>query len=87
MADKARRGFGLAIRLARTRKNWSQEGLAKAADLERTSISDIERGIRSPSLDIKVRLAEALGVQLSELWAEAEREQQRRSAQRRGEPE
>ncbi len=84
MADEARRGFGLAVRLARTRKNWSQEGLAKAAGLERTSISDIERGIRSPGLDVQVRLAEALGVQVSDLWAEAERELQRRSAQRRG---
>lgn len=85
---EARRGFGLAVRLARTRKGWSQEGLARAAELERTYVSDIERGVRNPSLEVQVRIAAALEVPLSELWAEAEREQerarQRHSARRRG---
>ena len=59
--------FGLAVRAARTKAALSQEGLAEAAELHRTYISDIERGLRNPSLTTIIRLAEALDLDLSEL--------------------
>lgn len=55
--------FGQNVRRARLARGWSQEQLATAADLDRSYISDIERGARNPTLGIVERLATALVVQ------------------------
>lgn len=83
-----RSAFGRAVRIARTRKGWSQEGLAHHAGLNRNYVSDIERGVRNPTLEVQEKIAAALGLSLGELMtaADSEREQQRRSAERRGKP-
>ena len=55
--------LGRNVRRFREARGWSQEGLAERADLHRTYISGIERGIRNPTLTIIFKLANALGVE------------------------
>lgn len=58
---------GANVRLTRERHGWSQERLATATGLHRTYISGIERGVRNPTIEILAKLAEALGVEPSDL--------------------
>lgn len=64
--------FGLAIRKARSTLSYTQQQLALAAGLDRSYLSELERGIRNPTLTIQYRLATALGVRLSEIIRQAE---------------
>jgi transcriptional regulator with XRE-family HTH domain len=66
------RAFGEALRELRGAAGYSQESLADAAKLDRTYVSGIERGERNPSLTNLFRLADTLGVQLSERLVRAE---------------
>lgn len=59
--------FPTALRELRQEKGLSQEELADKAGLHRTYISQIERGLKSPSLRSLQQIAEALGVPLSTL--------------------
>jgi transcriptional regulator with XRE-family HTH domain len=59
--------FGRCVRCQRDAKGLSQEQLAEKADLDRTYISDIERGARNPGIKNVVRLARALGISTAEL--------------------
>ena len=61
--------FGQSVRKFRDAKGFSQEALAEKADLDRTYISDIERGTRNPGIKNVARLAKALGVATAELMA------------------
>jgi transcriptional regulator with XRE-family HTH domain len=54
-----------ALRLA---QSLSQEELAFQADLDRTYISQIERGVSNPSVLVLVKLSNILGVELHELF-------------------
>jgi len=67
-ADIKRR-FGVAVRRRRRELNLSQEELADRAALHRTYIGDIERGARNISLENIEKLAEALQISVSELFA------------------
>jgi transcriptional regulator with XRE-family HTH domain len=64
-----RQRFGLAIRQRRQELGISQEELSFRAGLHRTYISDIERGSRNPSLENIEKLAKALEVSVSVLFA------------------
>lgn len=64
--------FGDAIRIRRKELGLSQEALSFRAGLHRNYISDIERGLKSPSLRVIVKLAEALGMTVSALVQMAE---------------
>lgn len=66
--------FGTVVRRHRQRLGISQEKLAERAKLDRTYISQIERGVKSPSLKALVALAKALDVQLHKLIREMENE-------------
>jgi len=59
--------FGRNLRLARRLKEISQEDLALSADLSRTYVSEVERGIRNVSIDNMGALAAALGIPLRDL--------------------
>ena len=61
--------FGRVLREQRERASLSQEELAKAAQLNRTYISLLERGIRQPTLETLFRIADALSVAPSTLVA------------------
>ena len=67
--DPVLRAFGQSLRKNRDAKGLSQELLAERADLDRTYISDIERGTRNPGLKNVVRLAKALGISSAKLLA------------------
>lgn len=69
MKEDPRKRFGAAVRARRRELAWSQEELADRATLDRTYVSGIERGVRNPSLLTQQRLADALGVELSRLYA------------------
>ncbi|MBC6432570.1 helix-turn-helix transcriptional regulator [Nostoc sp. HG1] len=62
--------FGKAIRRRRREMDLSQEDLAERAQLHRTYVSSIERGRRNPSLENIEKLAKALDISISALFAE-----------------
>jgi len=59
--------FGQNVRKRREERGFTQETLAERADLDRTYISDIERGARNLSLSSMLRIAKALETTVSEL--------------------
>lgn len=61
--------FGRAIRQRRYELGISQEELSFRAGLHRTYISDIERGSRNTSLENIEKLAKALDISVSALFA------------------
>ena len=63
---------GNAIALFRKRKGVSQEVLSGLADMGRTHLSAIERGERKPTLETLYRIANALGVNMSDIVKEME---------------
>lgn len=60
--------FGNKIKQLREQKQYSIEFLANIADIDRTYISDIERGRRNVSLLIIEKLAKSLEVNIQELF-------------------
>ena len=64
--------FGRAITRRRHELGLSQEELAERAGLHRTYVGDIEQGKRNPSLVNIEKLAHALALSLSELFARCE---------------
>ncbi len=66
--------FARVVRRHRARGGLSQEALAEAAGIHHTYVGLLERGKRTPTIDVAERVARALGRKLSTLIAEAERE-------------
>ena len=58
---------GRVIQTCREDKGLSQEVVSGLADIGRTHLSAIERGVRKPTLETFFRLAEALNIRPSEL--------------------
>jgi transcriptional regulator with XRE-family HTH domain len=54
----------------RSQRNLTQENLAVDADVDRTVISDLERGKHNASVDLLDRLAATLGVDISAFFVE-----------------
>lgn len=61
--------FGKNVRALRKAAALSQEELAFRAGMKRTYLSDLERGMRNPSVRVLGRLANALGVPPDRLLA------------------
>jgi transcriptional regulator with XRE-family HTH domain len=68
--------LGVAIRLLRRARGLTIEDLAFAADVHPTYLSGIERGVRNPTWDKLVALAQALDTPLSVLVRDAETQAQ-----------
>lgn len=64
--------FGEVLLRYRTDAGISQEELALRADIDRTFVSRLERGIRQPTITTLIALAEALGVNAADLVREVE---------------
>lgn len=69
--------LGANVRRLRKARGLSQETLALDADMKRSYLSDLERGIRNPTVRALGRLAAVLQVPPAELLADAEQEQNR----------
>ena len=65
--------FGRVLREQRNARGISQETLALKADVDRTFVSQMERGIRQPTLTTLCKLSEALDIQPSTLVARVEK--------------
>lgn len=59
--------LGVNVRRHRKLKGLSQERLALDAGMERSYVSDLERGMRNPSVRALGRLADALSIEPSVL--------------------
>ena len=54
--------LGKKLRLARKRKGYTQHALAEIADIGNVYLGEIERGMKMPSLNIFIKLIEALDI-------------------------
>jgi transcriptional regulator with XRE-family HTH domain len=66
--------LGYLVRQRRTGLGISQEELGLRANLDRTYISGVERGVRNPSLTALVSLASGLNITVSDLLNNLENE-------------
>ncbi|MGE0705421.1 MAG: helix-turn-helix domain-containing protein [Vicinamibacterales bacterium] len=64
--------FGAALRAWRHRRHLTQEQLAERSGLSYKFIGEVERGTGNPTLETLARLANALGISMSGLLADAE---------------
>lgn len=69
--------FGEAIRRRRSTLQISQEELGFRSGVHRTYVSELERGLKSPTLATIERLAEALDLRPSGLLRQAENRSRR----------
>jgi transcriptional regulator with XRE-family HTH domain len=65
---------GEELRKAREAAGLTQEELSSKARVDRSYISQLERGLKSPTLDMLLRLCKALGVSAAEIVARVEKE-------------
>lgn len=59
--------LGRAIKRRREEAGLSQEEFAERAEVHRTYVSQLERGLKSPSVRVLGKVAEALGCEAWEL--------------------
>jgi transcriptional regulator with XRE-family HTH domain len=57
--------LGAEVKMLRAERGLTQEALALSAGVDRTYVSQLERGIANPSLAILCRIADAIGVDLT----------------------
>ncbi|WP_079437170.1 helix-turn-helix domain-containing protein [Zoogloea sp. LCSB751] len=63
--DELRADLAAEIKQSRKQLGLSQEALALQAEVDRTYVSQLERGVANPSLLILHRISVVLGVDLS----------------------
>lgn len=59
--------FGGLVRQLRDARGWTQEKLAREADITVTSVSNVERGATKPSAETVEKLAAAFGLEPGDL--------------------
>jgi transcriptional regulator with XRE-family HTH domain len=69
--------LGEELRKARLDAGMTQEQLSFEARLDRTYISQLERDLKSPTVDTLFRLCDALGVAAGDLIARVDRARKR----------
>jgi transcriptional regulator with XRE-family HTH domain len=69
-ADAVR--FGAIVRRLRKERGWTQDRLARRANLNPSYLSILERGGNTPSLTIILELAEVLGASAADMVRELE---------------
>ena len=72
---------GKVIQKFREEKGISQEVLSGLADIGRTHLSAIERGVRKPTLETFYRIGEALHIRPSIILESIEKEMERSSTE------
>lgn len=71
--DAVSESFGPRIRRHRHQARLSLEALASISGVSRATLSKIERGERNPSLAVAARVADAIGIPLSDLLGDGSR--------------
>lgn len=71
--NKFREEFGIAARRRRHKLDLSQEAFADKAEIHRTYVSSIELGKVDVGIGTAYKVAQALGLHLSKLIKEAEK--------------
>lgn len=66
--NKTSKLFGRKVKLARVRKNLSQEALSELCNLSRRTISTIETGDSVPSIETAANIARGLGIDLYKMF-------------------
>jgi transcriptional regulator with XRE-family HTH domain len=56
------------IKTLRQERGWSQEQFAERTAMQRSYLADLERGRRNPSVRTLVKVANALGIGLRDLF-------------------
>lgn len=65
--------FGTLIKQARLKARLTQEDLAAKASLTREYVSLLERGKRTPTIEVFIRLVRAVGLSPAEVISEIEK--------------
>ena len=65
--DRTLISFGRNVARIRSQRGFSQDKLAEKANLDRTYVSGIERGVRNPGIKAVIRIARALEVAIGDL--------------------
>ena len=65
--DKTLAAFGRNVARIRDERGFSQDKLAEKAEIDRTYLSGIERGLRNPGIRVVICIARALGVTVDQL--------------------
>lgn len=65
--------LGRELREARKAAGMTQEELSFKAGVDRSYVSQLERDLKSPTLDMLLRLCKAMGVSASEMVARVEK--------------
>jgi transcriptional regulator with XRE-family HTH domain len=73
MAISPAEAFGRALREARERRGLSQEDAAAAGGIDRAYYGHVERATKVPTVNTVWRVAQAVGMKPSQLFAKAER--------------
>ncbi len=71
--ESTRVEIGSVVRLFREKHGLSQESLAYLSGLSRNHVSDIERNVASPTVDVLYKLSLGLNIRLSDLIIEWEK--------------
>ncbi|SFO58876.1 Helix-turn-helix domain-containing protein [Variovorax sp. OK605] len=74
--------FGTVVRQLREGKGWSQDELARCADLNRSYVGEVERGLVIPSIVTARKLADAVGINMVNLLMRCEQLEQSRLVRR-----
>ena len=65
--------LGSNILALRTAKGWSQQALAGEADLSLRYLAGVERGEENPSIETIISIADALAVDIGDLFARSDK--------------
>ena len=68
------RAVGEALRAERERQGLSQEAFGFEAELDRTYVSGVERGVRNPTVTVVAKIAAALEVDPAALLVRPKKE-------------
>jgi transcriptional regulator with XRE-family HTH domain len=68
-----KQAFGIALRELREQRELSQQELADYSEIDRTYLSDLERGLSFPTLNVIFKLAEVLEIKPHEIIQKTEK--------------
>lgn len=64
---KTKKQLSIIVREKRKAVGLSQEEFAEEAQIDRTYVSQIERGVANPSLSVLCKIADVFNIEVSEL--------------------